>query len=408
MTTPAPVPSGAPPTAPSPPERTAMMHGTRISPGTPRHPVLVTGLAVLSGFGRGTEPLLQRAFVGATAFRSVRRFGTRNDQHGVAAVYEDAGSLLDELATVTDQACSMAGLVLPQRGTTPLFLAVQQDHEEFRKDTVDPGTGGARGSALALAERCGLSAKRVYTNACTASSTAVAEAASAIASGYTDRAVVASGYLVDPDGYGLFAAGAMSDDGHIRPFSAHRRGLLLGDAVGAIVLESEAAARRSGSRPLARLAGWARTGDAYHMCRPHPEGAGMARVITSALTRAGITAEAVDYVNAHGTGTMHNDAAESAALHRALGAHAPRVAVSSTKSVHGHALEAAGMLELVMTVLALRSGRLPVNAGFLEADDKCTLNLVLGGPRTTPVPRYAISLNAAFGGANTALVVGQP
>ncbi|GGU65152.1 hypothetical protein GCM10010211_32830 [Streptomyces albospinus] len=369
---------------------------------------MVTGLAVLSGFGRGTEPLLKQAFDGAHAFHPVRRFGTRSDHHGIAAVYEDAGPLLDELATAIDLACSTAGLDSPRHGTTPLYLAVQQDHEEYRRNTVDPHTGGARRSASVLAERCGLSAKRVYTNACTASSTAVAEAASAIAHGDTDRAVVASGYLVDPDGYGIFAAGAMSDDGHIRPFSAHRRGLLLGDAVGAIVLESQDAAQRSAAQPLARLAGWARTGDAYHMCRPHPDGTGMARAITTALTRAGVAPDAVDYVNAHGTGTVHNDAAESAALHRALGTHASQVAVSSTKSVHGHALEAAGMLELIITVLALDQGRLPVNAGFLEADDACTLNLVLNPPQTTTTPRYALSLNAAFGGANTALVVAQP
>ena len=111
------------------------------------------------------------------------------------------------------------------------------------------------------------------------------------------------------------------------------------------------------------------------------------------------------YVNANGTGTPQSDAAEAAALHRAFGECIGGVPVSSTKSVHGHALEASALLELVVTVLALRSGLLPVNAGFLEPDADCELDLVLDTPRAA-LPRYAMSVNFAFGGANTALLVG--
>jgi 3-oxoacyl-(acyl-carrier-protein) synthase len=104
---------------------------------------------------------------------------------------------------------------------------------------------------------------------------------------------------------------------------------------------------------------------------------------------------------------VFNDSAEAAALHIALGDAVGRIPVSSTKSVHGHALEASGLLELVCTVLALRSGRLPVNAGFLGVDDDCRLDLIVDEPRATDA-RYALSVNAAFGGANTALLVGAP
>ncbi|HEY0638896.1 MAG TPA: beta-ketoacyl-[acyl-carrier-protein] synthase family protein, partial [Pseudonocardiaceae bacterium] len=151
--------------------------------------------------------------------------------------------------------------------------------------------------------------------------------------------------------------------------------------------------------------GWGRAGDAHHVCQPRPDGAGLARAAESALRRAGVTPAEVGYVNANGTGTPFSDTAEAAALHRLFGPDAERVPVSSTKSVHGHALEASGLLELVVTVLALRAGWLPVNAGWTGADERCRLDLVLDGPRPV-TPRYALSLNAAFGGANTALLVG--
>jgi 3-oxoacyl-(acyl-carrier-protein) synthase len=138
---------------------------------------------------------------------------------------------------------------------------------------------------------------------------------------------------------------------------------------------------------------------------PRPDGAGLARAIGAALARGGVDAADVGYINAHGSGTAHSDAAESAAIHRALGPAADAIPVSSTKSVHGQALEASGLLELIITICALRDGRLPVNAGYLGPDDDCRLNVVVEGPRSA-TPTHALSLNSAFGGANTALLVG--
>jgi 3-oxoacyl-(acyl-carrier-protein) synthase len=133
----------------------------------------------------------------------------------------------------------------------------------------------------------------------------------------------------------------------------------------------------------------------------------MARAVTAALQRAGIAAADLGYINAHGSGTGHSDPAEANALRLALGDAAGSVPVSSTKSLHGQALEASGVLELIVTMLAARKGMLPVNAGFLGADDSCRLNLVLGEALAAS-PEFAMSLNAAFGGANTALVIGLP
>jgi 3-oxoacyl-[acyl-carrier-protein] synthase II len=263
--------------------------------------------------------------------------------------------------------------------------------------------------ARTVARRSGLSgAARAYTAACVASSTAVADAAAAIARGRADRVVAAAGYLVDADQFAVFDAGrALARDGRVRPFSAGRSGLLLGDAVVAVVLESAAAARERRASPLARLAGWGRAGDAHHVCRPRPDGDGLARAITDALHRGGLRPPRVGYVNAHGSGSAAGDTSESAALHRALGESAATVPVSSTKSVHGQALEAGALLELVVTMSALRAGRLPVNAGWLGPDPDCPLRLVLE-PGTPAASEYGLSLTTAFGGANTALLVGTP
>jgi 3-oxoacyl-(acyl-carrier-protein) synthase len=193
----------------------------------------------------------------------------------------------------------------------------------------------------------------------------------------------------------------------VRPFSAGRQGIVLGDALAAVVVESASAAESRGVPTMATLAGWGRSGDAYHVCQPRPDGIGLAHAIDAAIARAGVAPGDVGYVNANGTGTVFSDRAESAALHRVFGDAIGDIPVSSTKSVHGHALEASGLLELALTMLALRAGRLPVNAGFIEPDTACELDLVLGAARSTDA-RYALSINAAFGGANTAVLVGAP
>jgi len=370
--------------------------------------VVITGLAVLSAFGRGPDVLVERAFQGEPAFAPVTRFDTAHRRTRVAATLPGAPVLADELAEAIEYACADAGLHrapapdqrtdqrTDQRAGCPLLLAAHADR-------------GNAATAREVARRTGLAdPPRTYTAACVAASSAVADAATQIATGRVERVVVAAGYLVEPDLFAVFDAGrALARDGVVRPFSAGRQGMVLGDAVTAVVLESATAASERGARSWAVLAGWGRSGDAYHVVQPRPDGAGLARAVESALARAGVQPAEVGYVNANGTGTRHNDAAEATALHRVFGPDIDRIPVSSTKSVHGHALEASALLELAVTVLAVRSGRLPVNAGFLGADPECRLDLVLDEPRPAR-PRYALSLNAAFGGADTALLVGAP
>ncbi|MEU4569181.1 beta-ketoacyl synthase N-terminal-like domain-containing protein [Micromonospora sp. NPDC023956] len=350
----------------------------------------VTGVHATSALGRGAGAQLAGVLAGEPGFGPVSRFDTAGRRVDRAATLTDVGPLADELADAVDAACADAGLTGTDRGAAALLLAVH-------------GGPDAGPLAAGLAGRAGIGGpRRVYTTACVSASSAVADAAALIRRGDVDRVVVAAGYLVEPDQYALFDAGrALATDGAVRPFSAGRTGLLLGDGVAALVLESATVARR----PRADLLGWGRAGDAFHACRPDPQGRGLARAVDAALRRAGLPAEALGYVNANATGTGFSDASEANALRLALGAAADRVPVSSTKALHGHALEASGLLELVVTVLAVRHGKLPVNAGFLGPDEGCPLDVVLHAPRPAATP-YALSLNAAFGGANTALLVG--
>jgi 3-oxoacyl-[acyl-carrier-protein] synthase II len=356
-------------------------------------PVDIAGLAVLSALGRGFEPQLAAVLGGVPAFGPVSRFDVGNRRVKVAATLPEVGTLPAELAGIISQACADAGLTAAQRAEMPMMLAMH-------------GEPGAARLATDLAEQAGLAgALRVYTAACVSASSALADAAVLIGHGHAERILVVAGYLVESDQYALFDAGrALAADGVARPFSIDRQGLLLGDGVAAVVLEGpQAAAARNASANL-RLIGWGRAGDAYHPCQPAPDGRGLARAIEAALQRAGIEPEQLGYVNANATGTQLSDAAEAAALQLALGELGTQLPISSTKSVHGHALEASGLLEFVITALSLRAGKLGVNAGYLGPDEGCPLDLILDAPRPVGSP-YAISLNSAFGGANTALVV---
>ncbi|MFE0465058.1 beta-ketoacyl synthase N-terminal-like domain-containing protein [Kitasatospora sp. NPDC058965] len=341
-------------------------------------PVLVTALAVRSA----APDLLGAVYAGRPAFTPVNRFRPVGRDTPVAATRPGAPDLADQLVEVLAEAGA---------GRSPVLLAL---HGDERAGPV----------AARVAERFGV-APQLYTGACVAAATAVADGAALIEAGRAERVVVAAGYLVEPDTFALFDAGrALSRSGAVRPFSRGRDGLLLGDAVVALVLE---AGRAGGPSGLARLAGWGRAGDGHHVCRPDPGGAGLARAVRAALQRAGVADEQVGWVNANGTGSPIGDAAEAAALALAFGERAARLPVSSTKAVHGHALEASALLELAVTIGVLGEGKIPVNAGWLGPDEQCPLDVVVAAPRTLGAP-YLLTVNSAFGGANTALLVGAP
>ncbi|WP_330289658.1 beta-ketoacyl-[acyl-carrier-protein] synthase family protein [Streptomyces sp. NBC_00576] len=431
--------------------------------------VTVTGYGVRTAFGEGAEALRRGVFAGVPAFRPTTRFDTGPYRTAVAAAAPDGAdgvdgvdavegwALRDALRRCGDEALGMAGLGAGAEAA--VLLGVAGDHRSVTRywrgagESVAASPGGlpseGRGPSVAdrahaaepqmsqprapkgalsapelegladavpaqlaevLAEGLGLAGTRLaFTNACVASAAAIIHACRLISSGRIDVAVCAGGYLVEEETFGKFDSGrALSRDGMVRPFSADRSGLLLGDGVAAVVLESAEHARRRGARPLASVVGWGAATDAHHIAQPHPEGAGLALAAQQALRQAGDPDGAsLDYINAHGTGTKYNDGAETRGLRAAFPKWAESIPVSSTKSTTGHLLEAAGVVEFVITMLALLDGVLPPTAGYGTPDPECDLDYVPNEPRRADVHR-ALTINAAFGGANTALVLERP
>jgi nodulation protein E len=185
-----------------------------------------------------------------------------------------------------------------------------------------------------------------------------------------------------------------------RPFCIDRRGMILGEGAGIIVLEPREAARARGAKIYAEIVGFGMSSDAHHITQPTVEGP--ARAIRSALADGNLTPEQIGYINAHGTATPGNDPAETSAIRSVFGPHADRLAVSSTKSMHGHALGAAGALEAVFTIMALRDAVLPPTANFTQADPACDLDYVPNEARKANV-EHALSNSFAFGGLNAVL-----
>jgi nodulation protein E len=182
-----------------------------------------------------------------------------------------------------------------------------------------------------------------------------------------------------------------------RPFSKDRRGMILGEGGAMMVLEPMEAAKARGAKIFAEICGFGMTADAHHLTQPAVHGP--VRAMRGALREAGLAPEDVGYINAHGTGTPGNDPVESTAIREVFGAHADKIGVSSTKSMHGHALGAAGALEAIATILALYHGILPPTANFNERDPECDLDYIPNQPRALRVAA-ALSNSFAFGGLN--------
>jgi len=189
-----------------------------------------------------------------------------------------------------------------------------------------------------------------------------------------------------------------------RPFDADRDGFILGEGAGVLVLESEESARKRGAQIVAEVVGYGMSGDAYHINSPPPDGDGAARVMKTTLDDGGINPDQVDYVNAHGTSTPAGDRIESAAIKAVFGDHAGSLAVSSTKSMMGHLLGAAGGVEAGISALALRDGVVPPTINYDTPDPECDLDYVPNEAREAEL-EYALSNSFGFGGTNAALLL---
>ena len=237
--------------------------------------------------------------------------------------------------------------------------------------------------------------------ACSSSNHAIGQAFWMVRSGIADAAI--AGGAETPFSLGFLKAWEamriVAPD-TCRPFSRERRGLILGEGAGMLVLEPLDDARARGARVWGEIAGFGMSSDAHHLTQPLPEGA--SRAMRAALADAEAAPEAIGYINAHGTGTPVNDVAETEAIRNVFGAYADRLLISSTKSMHGHALGAAGALEAVATLLALHEGVIPPTANFTAAGPGCDLDVVPNHARRAGI-EWALSNSFAFGGLNAVL-----
>ena len=271
-------------------------------------------------------------------------------------------------------------------------------------------------AAAAVSMKYGLKGQAFsVTSACSSGAHAIGSALRMIQWGDADAVVVGGAEAtLTPFGFGSFnAMQALSPTGMSRPFDARRDGFVMGEGAGVLVLEEASAAADRGATVLGEVSGYGSTSDAYHLTAPEPSGVAATRAIELAMSDAGVSADEIDYINAHGTSTQLNDAAETAAIKRALGdERAHRVPVSSLKSATGHLLGAAGAAEAVATVKTLGARIIPPTLGYEVPDPECDLDYVPGEARPLMLsngrPPIAISNSFAFGGHNVALVFTGP
>ena len=249
--------------------------------------------------------------------------------------------------------------------------------------------------------------------ACSTGADALGQAARLIQRGEAEVMIAGgSEAAIVPIGVAAFcAARAMStrndDPGRAsRPFDAERDGFVMGEGAGVLILESLEHAKARGARIYAELLGYGMSADAYHITQPDPEGDGALRCMRNAIRDAGLQPTDIHYINAHGTSTRYNDAKETLAIKRLFGDYAYQLPISSTKSVIGHLLGAAGAVEATATILTIQHQILPPTINYEYPDPECDLDYVPNEPRPAQV-RYAMSNSFGFGGHNTALIFGK-
>ncbi|MCU0228749.1 MAG: beta-ketoacyl-[acyl-carrier-protein] synthase family protein [Bryobacterales bacterium] len=398
--------------------------------------VVVTGIGAVCALGLNAQCLwesLEAGAVGLSALPEFHQGPLRFDKAGMVVGFPDgrlSPRLLDSSDRFAQFLLAAAGEAVEQSGIPP-------DDPRWAGAAIVTGSGigGELAHDTAFWDMYGLKKPRVnplvipkimpnagasqlsivygvrglvYTvsTACSSANHAIGLAWSHIRSGACDLALaggsessITFGFLKAWEGMRVVSPDTC------RPFSRNRSGLILGEGGGVLVLESEESARARKATILAELAGFGMSADASHLTLPAPEGAALA--MSRALHTAGMTPADVDYINAHGTGTPANDPLETKAIREVFAAAADRLAVSSTKSMHGHVLGGAGAVEAVATVLAIRNQMAPPTANFTEADPECDLDYVPNNARPLPI-RAALSNSFAFGGLNAVLAFRAP
>lgn len=395
--------------------------------------VVITGLGVVCANGRNREDFLQSLRTGTGGIGPIegteisdlrfRNGGQVRDFDPCRSLSPKDADMIDRFAqfavVAADEAIAHSGIEWTGelRDTSAIVTGScvggqstenQGFYDVYKmgKPRVHPMTipkTMANGGASAISLKYGITGP-VFTiaTACSSSAHAIGQALLMVRGGMCDFAV--GGGSEAPMSYGILKAWEamrVVSPTVCRPFSRDRNGMMLGEGAAMLTLESLDHALARGARPIAEIVGFGMSSDAHHITQPSADGA--AKAMRLALKDAGISPEQVGYVNAHGTGTTVNDATETRALRLVFGDHASKLAVSSTKAMHGHTLGAAGAIESTAAILALANGFVPPTINYNEPDPECDLDYVPNTPRAADF-EYAISNSFAFGGLNAVLV----
>ncbi len=397
--------------------------------------VAITGLGIICGAGRDLSECWENIRNGNPCFREVDifpvdeypckrasfvdesilklspyakwKFLSRNEMLAMIAVEEaikDSGIILDNIPEERRSVIMGAGaggISTTERYFKDLFTT-GKSRKVYRLWPYPPGTVAdlVAGEYRLLGPRISLS------TACSSSAIAIAAAYLLIKRGEVDMAIAGgSEPITELTFSGFQSLQAMAPD-LCRPFDLNRKGMMLGEGAAFLILESMDSALSRNATILAEILGFGVSSDAYHMAAPHPEGKGAAFAMRRALDMAGLDPVDIDYLNAHGTGTKLNDIAETIAIKRVFGDYAYKLPISSTKSVTGHCLGAAGAIEAVASVLAITNGEIPPTASYNEKDPECDLDYVPNCYKKAPI-RKVMTNSFAFGGNNVTLIFGK-
>ena len=401
--------------------------------------IAVTGLGIVCALGRDRHEVWSQAVAGRHGFRPVDLFDTSGCRTALAAQVRETSDrpslprALARRASRTDRFCVQAAAeAVAQAGLSgsaalePFGVAMgtstggMLEAERYCLDGFSRGFERQPVSRVlrlptsapadAVASALGSAGPRLANmTACASAALAIGQAADLIRAGEAPGIVAGGGDALCFMTFAGFNSLRLLDARACRPFDATRQGLSLGEGAGAMVLERWDHAMRRGAKPLAEFLDYGASCDAHHMTAPHPDGRGAVAAMAEALARSGLTADRIGHINAHGTGTTLNDAAEARAIRAVFGADgAARIPVTASKSMFGHALGGAGGLEAVVLVLSLMHQSAPPTVGWESCDDPgLALDIVAGAPRPLSCA-YGMSNSFGFGGANCSLIFGIP
>ncbi len=407
-----------------------MLEEGRMSGG---FPVAITGVGAITALGAGADETVREVFAGRRGIRPIHRFDSTGCRVRIAAEAPEPqlGSSVALASPLGATRTAMLGAYAARdalvgagyaagapAGTALVFGSAGAGDAVLEAHLTRVNAGVARSALMArypkraatdcVAASLGLDGPRATINtACSSGLVAIIHAMELLRAGLCSLAV--AGGADELTRYTLtgFCSLWAVDPEPCRPFDTERRGMSLGEGAGFVVLEDLARARRRGAAPLGLVPGYGHSCDAGHLTAPDESGAGAARAMRSALDMAGVAPDDIGFVNAHGTGTPHNDRAELAALSRALGPRLASCPVHSVKGSLGHCMGAAGTIETIVALRSLRDGVVPHTAGLERPEQPDLADFVMHEPRLV-LANYALTNSFGFGGNDAALVIASP